>query len=83
MRNNEQNKLLVEIGKVLIQRRSELKLPRTQLALELGVDEKQIRRIERGEVSTNILTLFKICHVLNLDIAFLSNIEIGDDIMNI
>ena len=59
-----------------------MNLPRTKLALILGVDEKQIRRVENGEVNTSILTLYKMCIALNLDITFLSEIDVDETIID-
>ena len=82
MRSAKEKLILVQIGSILLKRRMELKLPRTKLALILGVDEKQIRRIENGEVNPTILTLYKMCIALDFDINFLSDINIEENFLD-
>ena len=82
MRNNKQQAVLKKIGIEIYKQRQKKKITRTQLAIELNTDEKQIRRIEGGEVNPTILTLFKICYVLEFDISFLEKIKIGDDFID-
>ena len=82
MRNNRQNEIILIIGRAIESRRLELKMSRTLLANEIGVDEKQVRRIEKGEVNATILSLLKICFVLKLEPSFLNNIELTNEILN-
>lgn len=44
--------------------------------MELNTDEKHIRRIEKGESNSTIISLLKIFYVLKIDIQVLSKIKI-------
>jgi len=46
-------------------------MTRSSLASEAGLDEKQMRRIEKGESTLPVVTLLKIFYVLNLDLELL------------
>lgn len=81
MRNESQNKVLKDIGSVLLYQRNKLKISRTKLALELGVDEKHIRRIENGEVNFTILSLLKICIILEIEISMFEKIKLEKSII--
>lgn len=69
------------ISDKLQKRRIELSISRSLLASEVGLDEKQMRRIENGESSIPIITLLKICFVLKLDISFLKEYLEDDSIL--
>jgi transcriptional regulator with XRE-family HTH domain len=43
-------------------------ISRAQLAFEIGTTEKQLSRIENGEINSGILTYIKIVRVLNISI---------------
>lgn len=81
MRNEQQNKVLTIIGKKIAAHRKKKKVSRLQLALLLNTDEKQIRRIENGEVNPTTLTLLKIRHILNMSLSFLDDLPIDDDLI--
>ncbi|MCA0431547.1 MAG: helix-turn-helix domain-containing protein [Bacteroidetes bacterium] len=57
-------------------------LSRTQLAIQLNTDEKQIRRIESGEVNCTMLTFLKLCYVLQLEPKELLDIKLNESILN-
>lgn len=67
---------LYKIGTIIAKHRVEQGFSRTKLALELNTDEKQLRRIENGEVNPTIITLLKIFYVLKINIDVLSKIKI-------
>lgn len=69
------------IGKKIATHRKKKKVSRLQLALLLNTDEKQIRRIENGEVNPTVLTLLKISHVLDMSLAFLDDLPVDDDLI--
>lgn len=69
------------IGKKIATYRKKKKMSRLQLALLLNTDEKQIRRIENGEVNPTVLTLLKISHVLDMSLAFLDDLPVDDDLI--
>lgn len=58
------------------------KLSRTQVAIQLNTDEKQIRRIESGEVNCTLLTFFKLCYVLEIEPETIVNIKLNEGILN-
>jgi transcriptional regulator with XRE-family HTH domain len=41
------------------------------MSLESGLDSRQIGRIERGEVNTTILSVFRLSEVLKIDMYYL------------
>ena len=47
-------------------------MSRSSLASEAGLDEKQMRRIEKGESTLPIVTLLRVFYVLKLDIGLLN-----------
>jgi DNA-binding XRE family transcriptional regulator len=46
-------------------------LAQATLSYDANIPENQVGRIERGEISTSIITLFKICKSLNIQIQVL------------
>ena len=57
-----------QLGKIIQQRRKELKLTQVDLALISEISTKQLSNIEQGKVSTTIDMLSKICETLGLSI---------------
>lgn len=53
-------KYLKSVGKTIQAARIIRKISRAQLAFEIGTSERQLVRIERGEINTGILTVIKI-----------------------
>ena len=78
----KQDLILKKIGMTLFKQRQSKKLSRTTVAIMLNTDEKQIRRIESGEVNCTILTFLKLCYVLEIDSSFISQIKLGEFIIN-
>jgi len=52
-----------------------------KMAMELNTDEKQIRRIESGEVNPTIITLLKIFHFLDIDMEVLNKIKVDNSLL--
>ena len=75
MRCESQNKVLREIGRVVLMRRKFLEKSRNKRVLDLRVDEKQIRRIENGEINFTIMSLLKICAVLDMNYSMFEAIK--------
>ena len=82
MRNKKQDFILKKIGALFFKQRQLKKLSRTQLAIQLNTDEKQIRRIESGEVNCTILTFLKLCYVLELRTDILNEIKLNESVLN-
>ncbi len=82
MRNKRQDLILKKVGTLFFKQRHSKKLSRTQLAIHLNTDEKQIRRIEAGEVNLTLLTLLKLCYVLELEPQNILIIKLNDSILN-
>ena len=80
VRNKKQLIILKKIGETVKKHRLAQGYSRTQLAIELNSDEKQIRRIENGEVNPTIITLLKIFHVLKIDFEFLDTLKIDQSL---
>lgn len=68
--------MLTKVGEIVKKQRVTQGYSRTQLAIELNSDEKQIRRIENGEVNPTFITLLKIFHILKMDFDVLNKIKI-------
>jgi DNA-binding Xre family transcriptional regulator len=82
VRNKKQTLILKRIGLLFFKQRQLKMLSRTQLAIQLNTDEKQIRRIESGEVNCTMLTFLKLCYVLQLEPKELLDIKLNESILN-
>lgn len=56
---------LKKIGDNIRKERIKCKLTQAQVAFELKTSTKQFQRIENGEINTGIISIFKICKILN------------------
>ena len=61
MVENEEIELIKGVGEKIRLRRLELNLSQEILSYDANIPRNQIGRIERGEISTTISTLYKIC----------------------
>ena len=68
MVENEEIELIKVVGEKIRLRRLELNLSQEILSYDANIPRNQIGRIERGEISTTISTLFKICKALKIEI---------------
>ncbi len=82
MRNIKQTLVLKKVGALFYKQRQLKKLSRTQIAIMLNTDEKQLRRIESGEVNCTLLTFLKLCYVLELEPSTLLEIKLNEGILN-
>jgi transcriptional regulator with XRE-family HTH domain len=64
----DEKKFIKKFGETLRQIRLERNLSQEMLANDANIPINQIGRIERGEISTSILTLYKICKAMDLPI---------------
>ncbi len=69
MRSPEQDLFLKEVGLNVRRIRLEKSITMESLAFDSGIDFRQIGRIERGEINTTILSLFRIAETLQSDIS--------------
>ena len=60
----EEKELLKRFGKKLAEIRKQKKLSQEELAWKAGIGDNQIGRIERGENSPSLDTVFKIANAL-------------------
>jgi transcriptional regulator with XRE-family HTH domain len=65
---NEEIELLKSVGEKIKQRRLELNLSQETLSLDANVPRNQVGRIERNEINTSIITLFRICKALDIEL---------------
>jgi transcriptional regulator with XRE-family HTH domain len=65
---NEEIELIKIVGEKIRLRRLELNLSQEILSYDANIPRNQIGRIERGEISTTISTLYKICKALKIEI---------------
>jgi transcriptional regulator with XRE-family HTH domain len=66
--DNEEILLVKSIGEKIRQIRTELNLSQESLSFDADIPRNQVGRIERGEISTSITTLSKICKALKIEI---------------
>lgn len=72
MIKEEQNKVLIALGATIRRIREETTdFSQFKLAIEIGMSENQIRRIERGQSNPTVKTLTKIAEALKVDIKIL------------
>ena len=65
----EENKALKNLGTAIRKiRETRSNLSQFKLAVEVGISDNQMGRIERGETNPTFRTLFKIAKALNTDI---------------
>ena len=68
MIDNEEILLVKSVGEKIRQRRTELNLSQESLSFDADNPRNQVGRIERGEISTSITTLSKICKALKIEL---------------
>ena len=68
MKSNPNENFLKLIGAKVRSIRVEKKITMETMAFESGIEYRQIGRIERGEVNTTVMSLFRIAEVLNTDV---------------
>lgn len=68
MVENDEIELIKTVGEKIKLKRLELNLSQEILSYDANIPRNQIGRIERGEISTTISTLFKICKALKIEI---------------
>lgn len=67
MLEKDEIELLISVGGKIRQRRFELNLSQEILSFDADIPRNQVGRIERGEISTSITTLQKICKALKME----------------
>lgn len=65
---NDEIELIKSVGEKIRLRRLEINLSQELLSYDANIPRNQVGRIERGEISTSITTLHKICKALKIDI---------------
>lgn len=68
MKNPKNLEFLKMIGANVRRIRAEKDITMDSLSFESGIEYRQIGRIERGEVNTTVMSLYRIAHVLKTDI---------------
>lgn len=68
MNTEEEIAFIKEVGKKIRTKREELNLSQEILSYDADIPRNQIGRIERGEINTSIITLFKISKALKINI---------------
>ena len=68
MIENDEIELIKSVGDKIRTKRLELNLSQETLSYDANIPRNQIGRIERGEISTTISTLYKICKALKIEI---------------
>jgi transcriptional regulator with XRE-family HTH domain len=64
----EEIELIKAVGNKIREARILKGLSQATLSYDANIPKNQVGRIERGEISTSISTLFKICRALNIQI---------------
>jgi len=65
---NDEIELIKSVGGKIRMRRLEINLSQETLSYDANIPRNQVGRIERGEISTSITTLYKICKALKIEI---------------
>lgn len=68
MIENDEIALVKSVGEKIRMKRLELNLSQEILSYDANIPRNQVGRIERGEISTSITTLHKICKALKIEI---------------
>lgn len=68
MKSALKEKRIKILGERIKQLRIEQKLSQIQLAFEAGIPREQLGRIEKGQISTGINTIFKLSDALNIPV---------------
>lgn len=68
MIESDEIELIKSVGDKIRMRRLEMNLSQETLSFDANIPRNQVGRIERGEISTSITTLYKICKALNVQI---------------
>lgn len=68
MIENEEIQLIKAIGEKIRQKRINLNLSQENLSYDANIPRNQVGRIERGEINTSIIVLYKICKALNIEL---------------
>lgn len=69
MEENEINKIQITLGATIRRIREESSdFSQTRLAVEIGMSENQVSRIERGETNPTVKTLLLISRALKVDV---------------
>ena len=69
MLENEEKEIIKTLGEKIRKRRLELNLSQELLSFDSNIPRNQIGRIERGEINTSIITLYRLCKVLKINIS--------------
>ncbi|WP_310560161.1 helix-turn-helix transcriptional regulator [Flavobacterium sp.] len=67
MLENDEITLVKSVGEKIRLRRLEINLSQETLSYDANIPRNQVGRIERGEISTSITTLHKICKALKIE----------------
>ncbi len=73
--NQSDQEILKVLGEKITSIRNSQKLTKVQLAFELGIDEKHLRRIEKGELNIGVLLLRKIALALDTSVEELMSLS--------
>lgn len=68
-------KAVKALGKKIREIRIKQKISQGQLAFEIGTDQKQISRIERGDINTSIAHILAIANTLGVHVKELWDFE--------
>ena len=72
---NDEKKFIINFGNLVRNRRIEKNLSQEMLANDANIPINQIGRIERAEINTSLVTIFKIANALQIDIKDLFDFE--------
>jgi transcriptional regulator with XRE-family HTH domain len=62
-----EEKFIKDFGSRLADLRKKHSFSQEKLAWEAGIGDNQVGRIERGEISVSLKTIYKICKALKID----------------
>ncbi len=73
--------LIKEVSELILKKRMLMEISRLSLACDIGIDEKQIRRIEKGESKLPLVTLLKLFKALKIEITVLDKYLKDEDLL--
>ena len=71
MTEQEQKKYLKKLGELVVELRQKKGMKQYQLADALDIDVRVMRRIEKGEMNIQVLFLFELASVLEVNVCCL------------
>lgn len=63
------NKILIQLGNLIVERRNEIGITAVELALRTDIDKSNMCRIEKGRQNLSFINLVKIANALDISVS--------------